>query len=222
MDLKCYRCGEWPCVCRDGITLIHGDCREILPLLPKVDLVLADPPYGIGYDASESTQAGIQPFENIAGEDDLFDPTPWISFRDCILWGANNFCHAIPPRVGQWYFWDKTKQNGLKVRIAEGEFAWHKRGTKPRAFRHLWSGAYKDSESGERSLHPHQKPVVLLRWCIGLSDSDGEILDPFSGSGTTLVAAKQLNRRAIGIELEERYCEIASNRLRQEVLQFSE
>ena len=218
----CYRCDRQPCECADGITLYHGDCREILPLLEKgsVDLVLGDPPYGIGYDASKSSQQGIQPFEKIEGEDDLFDPSPWLAFPDCILWGVNNYCHAIPPRQGQWYFWDKVLRNGLGVRVAEGEFAWHRRGTKPRAFRHLWSGAYRESESGERSQHPHQKPLVLMKWCIGLADNPQVILDPFAGSGTTLRAAKDLGRKAIGIEIEEKYCRIAANRLRQEVLAF--
>jgi DNA modification methylase len=192
----------------------------VLPELEagSVDLVLADPPYGIGYDASASTQQGIQPFAKIVGENDLFDPRPWLTFPDALIWGANNFCHAIPPGEGQWIFWDKVLRNGLGVRIAEGEFAWHKQGTKPRAYRHLWSGAYKDSESGRRSLHPHQKPEALLRWCIGLSPARGTILDPFVGSGTTLRAAKDLGRKAVGIEIEERYCEIAAERLRQGVL----
>lgn len=67
---QCYRCGKQPCDCKDGITLYHADCREVVPLLDtgSIDLVLTDPPYGIGYDASASTQAGIQPFPKITGE----------------------------------------------------------------------------------------------------------------------------------------------------------
>ena len=81
----------------------------------------------------------------------------------------------------------------------------------------MWSGGYRDSERGT-SFHPCQKPVALMRWC--LSFCDGTILDPFMGSGTTLRAAKDLGRQAIGIEIEEKYCEIAANRLRQKVLAF--
>lgn len=201
-----------------GITIYHGDCREVLPTLSKVDLVLADPPYGISYDSDGSSQQGIQRLGSVVGDDDLFDPAFLLGFPDVFLWGCNNFCHAIPPRDGQWYFWDKVTQNGMKVRIAEGEYVWHKQGTKPRAFRHLWSGAFKASESGVKSVHPTQKPVALMKWCISLSPSTGTILDPFMGSGSTLVAAKLCGRRAIGIEIEERYAEIAANRLSQGVL----
>jgi DNA modification methylase len=202
-----------------GIVLYHGDCRDVMAAidLSSVDFVLADPPYGIGYDASKSTQLGITKHAQIAGDDAVFDPTPLLGFRDAILWGCNHYCHAIPPKEGQWYFWDKVTKNGTKVRIAEGEFCWHKLGTKPRAFRHLWSGAYRASEAGDSSLHPNQKPKLLMKWCIEQSPTTGAILDPFTGSGTTLAVARGLFRAAIGIELEEKYCEIAANRLRQEV-----
>ena len=202
---------------QDGITIYHGDCREVLPTLGRFDLLLTDPPYGIRYDASQSTQQGIQPFEAIRGDDEPFDPSLFMGLDDVFLWGANNYCNAIPPMQGQWYFWDKTLQNN-KCRIAEGEFAWHKCGTKPRAFRHLWSGAYRASEGGQRSQHPTQKPIALMRWCLSLAPDAQAVVDPFTGSGTTLVAAKLEGRTAVGIELEERYCEIAANRLAQGVL----
>jgi len=179
--------------------------------LPTADVIVTDPPYGIGYDASVSTQRGIQPFAQIAGELVHFDPRPFLGFDDAIIWGCNHFCDRIPPHEGQWYFWDKTLTNN-GCRIAEGEFAWHKRGTKPRAFRHLWSGAYRASESGERSKHPHQKPVALLRWCIKLL-GPGTILDPFMGSGTTGVACANLGRKFIGIEIEPKYFDIACRRI---------
>ena len=73
---------------------------------------------------------------------------------------------------------------------------------------------------GGKNQHPTQKPVKLMGWCIGLIDDPQSILDPFMGSGTTLRAAKDLNRKAIGIEIEEKYCEIAANRMSQEVLNF--
>ena len=106
----------------------------------------------------------------------------------------------------------------MKVRIAECEFAWHMKGTKPRVFRHLWSGAYRASESGERSRHPTQKPVAVMQWCLSLVVAADCIVDPYMGSGTTLLAAKNNGLRSIGIELEEKYCDIAVERLRQKVL----
>ena len=182
-------------------------------------LLLTDPPYGISLDCKNEASGGIgrQSFDPVHGDSELFDPAPLLDFDDVILFGCNNYCHAIPPRIGQWYFWDKTLQNN-RCRIAEGEFIWHKCGTKPRAFRHLWSGAYRDSESGISSLHPTQKPLALMKWCIELSRTSGVILDPYCGSGTTLRAAKDLGRQCIGIEISEAYCEIAARRLAQEVL----
>ena len=200
-------------------TLILGDCLEVLPTLGRVDAVVTDPPYGIDYNASESSQQGIQKFDAIEGDNKLFDPSPFMGFRDVLMWGCNNYCHAIPPQEGQWYFWDKVTKNALGVRIAEGEYCWHKRGTKPRAFRHLWSGAYRASESGERSQHPTQKPIALIEWCLDMV-SGQTILDPFMGSGTTGVACQRLGRTFIGIEKERRYFDIACKRIEAEMNRF--
>lgn len=203
------------------VRLILGDCLKIAPTLEGVDAVITDPPYGIGYDPSRSTQQGIQRFEMIRGDSDIFDPSPLMEYKDAILWGCNHFCDRIPPRVGQWYFWDKVTQNSLNVRIAEGEFAWHMRGTKPRAFRHLWSGAYRDSESGERSEHPTQKPVALMSWCMDMAKvpQGALILDPYMGSGTTLIAAIRTGRRAIGIEIDPTHYRTAVERVKRELAQ---
>jgi len=193
----------------------------VLPTLAagSVDAVVTDPPYGIGYDASASSQRGIQRFEAIAGDDKPFDPTPFMEFGDVLMWGCNHYCNLIPPMNGQWYFWDKVTRNSLGVRIAEGEYCWHKRGTKPRAFRHLWSGAYRASEAGEKSLHPTQKPVVLLEWCLGMVKGN-IVLDPFMGSGTTGVACVRTGRKFIGVELKPKYFEIAKRRIIAELERF--
>jgi site-specific DNA-methyltransferase (adenine-specific)/modification methylase len=197
-------------------TIHTGDCLEFLRTLPtgSVDAVVTDPPYGIGYDPAESSQQGIQSFAMIAGDDVEFDPSPWLGFPDVILWGANNYCNRLPNRVGQWYFWDKVLKNDLGVRIAEGEFCWHKRGTKPRSFRHLWSGAYRASESGMRSEHPTQKPVALMRWCMDVAGIPvgATVFDPYCGSGSTGVACIQTGRNFIGCEIDPGYAEIARRR----------
>ncbi len=208
---------SFPC----GVTLYLGDCLDILPTLEGVDAVITDPPYGIGYDAEASTQRGIQPFKIIEGDSDTFDPSHLMGFPDVILWGCNNYCHAIPPGEGQWYFWDKVTQNGQKVRIAEGEFAWHKKGTKPRAFRHLWSGAYRASEAGQKSQHPTQKPITLMAWCMEQMKlpEGATVLDPYMGSGTTGIACIRTGRNFIGIEKDPEHFETARKRIEAELAQ---
>jgi DNA modification methylase len=194
--------------------LIHGNCRDVLPM--KADIVLSDPPYGIAYDTEQAKQEEKQQFGAVYGDDEAFDPAHLMEYPDVILWGVNNYCNAIPPNVGQWYFWDKVVQNGQNVRIAEGEFAWHKLGTKPRAFRHLWSGAYRASESGVRSVHPTQKPVVLMAWCLTVAKvaQSATVLDPYMGSGTTGVACVRSGRKFIGIERDPQHFETAVRRIR--------
>ena len=203
-----------------GITIYHGDCRDILPTLEPADLVLTDPPYGIDYKAGDSSQRGIQAHARIAGDSTPFDPEHVLTFPDVICWGANHYARRLPEHEGQFYCWDKVCQNDMKVRIAECEYAWHKQGTKPRVYRHLWSGAYRASEAGQRSLHPSQKPIALMSWCLKLAGDVTSMVDPYMGVGTSLVAAKLAGIKAVGIELEEKYCEIAASRLSQQVLQL--
>ena len=101
--------------------------------------------------------------------------------------------------------------------FADCELVWTNLPGVARLFRHQWSGAMRASERGEPRLHPTQKPLILMRWIIGRCP-EGVVLDPFMGSGTTLRAAKDLGRRAIGIDIDERYCQIAAQRCAQEVL----
>ena len=214
-DLRCYRCRAWPCQCRDGQTIIHGDCREVLPLLEPVDLVLTDPPYGIGWDTKYSRftrlTGGTYSGPIIANDDAPFNPTFLLTYKEVITWGANHYCQLLP--AGSWLLWDKRSTDGTAF-LSDGEIAWWSHG----------HGVYIKSINAQRhrtvqgGFHPTQKPIELMRWCIEKAKSLGTVLDPFLGSGTTLRACKDLGRRGIGIEIEERYCEIAANRLRQEVL----
>lgn len=202
-----------------GIVIYHGDCREILPHLPKVDLVLTDPPYGIDHPCDfksrgRSVLANCRDYPKVNGDDKPFDPLVWISMP-CILWGANHYASRLPDSGG-WLVWDKERPEDLDQSTCE--LAWSNVIKGVRIFHHLWNGMIR---KGDDNLeHPTQKPVELMAWCLQLrwTHSAQIILDPFMGSGTTLRAAKDLGRKAIGIEIEERYCEIAARRLAQEVL----
>ncbi len=201
-------------------TIYHGDCREILPTLPKVDLVLTDPPYGISHPCDFHSRgrgnlAKCSDYAPVFDDNKPFDPAPWIS-QPCILWGGNYFSSKLPEQSG-WLVWDKERPDDLDQSTCE--LAWSNVVKGCRRFRFMWNGMLR---AGERTnlCHPTQKPVELMRWCLSLrwTQDFQTILDPFMGSGTTLRAAKDLGRKAIGIEIEERYCEIAARRLSQEVL----
>lgn len=205
-----------------AVTIYHGDCREILPTLPKVDLVVTDPPYGINHPCNFKTRgrgmlAECRDYPDVYGDNKTFDPAVWIS-DPCILWGANHFSSRLPDSSG-WLVWDKERPEDLDQ--ATCELAWSNVVRGVRRFRYLWHGMIR---AGHDVLeHPTQKPVALMVWCLQLrwTKNFQTILDPFMGSGTTLRAAKDLGRKAIGIEIEERYCEIAAKRMAQEVLQLA-
>ena len=201
-------------------TIYHGDCREILPMIEPVDLVLTDPPYGISYShgkgggkLARSTAFDHHP---IVGDDRPFDPQPFLSFPDAVLWGANHYASRLPDSAC-WLVWDK-REGVCSNDQADCEMAWTTLKQPARLNRHLWNGMLKKSERGERRCHPTQKPIAIMKWCLGFFPKVKTVLDPFMGSGTTLRAAKDLGLKSIGIELEEKYCEIAANRLRQDVL----
>jgi site-specific DNA-methyltransferase (adenine-specific) len=187
-----------------GIVIYHGDCREALPTLPKVDLVLTDPPYGLG----DKLKGGNR--SHCFTHDVLTDLQGVITAAEnAIVWGGNYY--PLPPSRG-WLVW--YKRDSVQT-AADVELAWTSFDMNSRLIDHTIAAT-----NGERVAHPTQKPLRVMRWCLGFAPFAQTILDPFMGSGTTLRAAKDLGRKAIGIEIEEKYCEIAANRLRQEVLKF--
>lgn len=206
----------------DGITLYNADCTDVLPLLSAVDLVLTDPPYGIfkNIDASGVMfgKKTIYSSDKTATEWDVKPSNELLhslmtAGRYYTIWGGNYFADALGASKGT-LVWDKQTGNNT---YADGELAFTNSVGTMRIFHHQWCGAFKDSERGQRAIHPTQKPVALMEWCINLTDAK-RILDPFAGSGTSLVAAKRLGREAIGVEISERYCQIAIDRLRQKEL----
>ena len=204
-----------------GITIFHGDCREVLPLL-EFDVLLTDPPYGIAHPTDYAKRgrgnlARCSDYVPVFADDAPFDPQHLMTPADTIIWGANYFADKLKA-VSGWLVWDKERPHNLDQSTAE--LAWTNCVKGVRVFEHLWNGMMRASEN-EPLSHPTQKPVALMKWCLQLRwVKDGVVCDPYMGSGSTLRAAKDLGRRAIGIEIEEKYCEIAAKRLSQEVLQF--
>jgi DNA modification methylase len=211
------------------IVLLHGDCLEILPLFPEnsIDLVLTDPPYGIGVNKMNLGGGGVAPhmhFEHDKTEnwdERIPDLLAFELFRNIsanqIIWGGNYFAQYLPCSRG-WLVWDKRgEMNGND--FADCELAWTSLSQPVRKITHVWNGMLQQKGmKKEKRAHPTQKPIRLMEWCLNFAPDATLILDPFLGSGTTAVAAKQLGRKCIGIELEAKYLDIAIERLRQEVL----
>ena len=199
---------------QDGITIYHGDCRE---WSGSCDMVLSDPPYGIGWQPRVNHQ------DQVWVDDVQFDPAAWLAVgSEHVLWGGNYFAQLLP-HSADWLTWIKRPIDfdfsSDRRSYATTELAWTDLGCRARFMCHVWDGGMRAGVAENRGfLHPAQKPIELMLWCLSFSKTLGTVLDPFMGSGTTLVAAKRLGRKAIGIELEERYCEIAAERLRQGAL----
>ena len=126
------------------------------------------------------------------------------------MWGANHFANKLPP--GRWLIWDKTLGAGSGD-FSEFEVAWLSTPGADRFFRHMWMGVQRESEHGQSRVHPTQKPVALMEWCLGFLPDAKTILDPFMGSGTTLVACQRIGRQGTGIELDRDYFDIACRRV---------
>lgn len=219
-----------------GITIYHGKAAEIIPQLEAgVDLVLADPPYGVSLDTKNKARnrgfrfahknspkgdgGDSRDWPEIEGDDQPFDPSILLGITEnMILWGGNHFASRLPDSQC-WMVWDR-KDGRAGGTVTDAELAWtsglpYKTN---RVFRHVWSGWQRDSENAETHLHPMQKPVKLMEWCLSFFPESKVILDPYTGSGPVLRAAKNLGKRAIGIDVAEWCCETAAERLSQEVL----
>ena len=187
-------------------TLYLGDCRDILPTLPKVDLVLTDPPYGIGIAAN--------PVRQMHEKLDWDAAPPSVgTINDCIahgdiaiVWGGNYFCL---PAAQCFLVWDKIQPHDFSLAMAE--MAWTNKGGPAKVFRYGMN-RYKADEGVK--LHPTQKPVPLMEWCLDLAPkTTSTVADPFMGVGTTGVACANLGKTFYGIEREPKYFDIACQRI---------
>jgi hypothetical protein len=208
---------------RDGVTIYCGDAREILPEI-SADVMVTDPPYGIEYRSSMTGHHGGTALPGIAGDNDTALRDFAIEQTRCPAIVFGSWKVAKPDGCRMVLTWDKGdhvgmgdlslpwKPNTEEIYVLGSGFIGH-RGT---AVLHFPAPVTWNSVAGGRQ-HPHEKPIPLMRELIKKCPP-GVIVDPFIGSGATLRAAMDLGRKVIGIEIEERYCEIAVKRLAQSVL----
>ena len=190
--------------------LYLGDCMEVLPLLPRVDAVITDPPYGINKDGQKRTtggHGGRKEYEFLGWDGERPAPAVFYAILNSadvhVVWGGNYFADLLPPTM-RWLVWDK----GQRINQSDGELAWT---SMQSALRICTMNRVELMKDGAE--HPTQKPIALMKWCIDQAGKPQTILDPFMGSGTTGVAAVQMGRRFIGIEREPKYFEIACRRI---------
>lgn len=189
-------------------TLYLGDCMDILPTLGKVDCVITDPPYGIGISKNPVRQMHTKKdWDASTPDSSVFDVLREMSNLQ-IIWGGNYF--DLPPSQC-FLIWDKVQPEQFSLAMCE--MAWCSKKSPAKMHRQSVLSYKKD--------HPTQKPVELMRWCIQQAGDQLLILDPFMGSGTTGVAAVQMNRAFIGIERDPTYFEIACERIREAYSQGS-
>lgn len=210
----------------DSVTLYHADCFDVMREMVtySVPLIVTDPPYGINENnkknLSRSGLAKPKDYGDFEWDKQPLDKKYFYEiFRvslNQIIFGGNYYT-AYLSGSSCWLVWDKD--NG-QTEFADCELAWTSFQTAVRKFRWRWSGfRQEDMKHKETRFHPTQKPLPLMKWVLAnYSQPEDIILDPFMGSGTTLVAAKELGRRAIGIDKSKKYCDIAIERLRQECL----
>lgn len=196
-------------------TLYLGDCREILPSLPKVDLVLTDPPYGIG--AGSGTGGNNAAKAKDYGPDtwDKSTPPMWLfgliqeMSKHQIIYGGNYF--VLPPS-SCWLVWDKDNSGNF----ADAELAWTNLQKAVRLKKYRWNGMLQeDMKNKEIREHPTQKPVPVMEWSLSHVPEALTVADPFMGSGTTGVACANMGKTFYGIEREPKYFDIACKRIEQ-------
>jgi site-specific DNA-methyltransferase (adenine-specific)/modification methylase len=193
--------------------LMCGDCLEMLVKVPRigVELLLSDPPYGIALKTDfDKLPAGGKTYQSIIGDDKPFDPRPFLWPPKIILWGGNHF-HSLLPEKGRWLVWAKrAPEDKPDHYFGDCEIAWSNLPGPARLMHLRWAEAEEGAASRN---HPTHKPVQLIRWCIEQAEIEGVILDPFLGSGTTMIAAEQLGRICYGMEIDPPYVSVALQRM---------
>jgi site-specific DNA-methyltransferase (adenine-specific) len=212
LQVPCVRIG-------DLVTLYQGDARAVAAALQPLDAVITDPPYGTGFTFAKARRSRnpLQPTRpaarwstNILGDDQPFDPTPWLAYPQVILWGGNFYAHRLPP-AGAALVWDKRK-GSTPDDHADCELAWTNLPGPARLVSLKWRGLVREGEANvanRAKLHPAEKPLELMVWCV--EKTTGTVLDPYMGSGSTLAACVRLGRPCIWIELDPHYFQVAAH-----------
>jgi len=210
-----------------GVELYLGDSLEIAPSLQGVDAVISDPPYGMAWN-TDSTRftserhsttngkrnAGRNDKAKIHDDHKPFDPSPWLAWEKVVLFGSNHFAARLP--VGTKLIWIKRHDEAFGSFLSDAEEAWMKGGHGIYCKRDL-------SINGEanRRIHPTQKPVPIMAWCMDKAKvpEGATVLDPYMGSGSTIIAAIRTGRKAIGIEKDPEHFKNAVERIKRELAQ---
>jgi DNA modification methylase len=201
--------------------LMCGDATDLVTVNKllngkSVEMIYTDPPYGISHSGKGiQGQTSANDFGQILGDNDVSIAID--SFNLCkslfanqtlIFWGANYFPSVLPNGHG-WIVWDKQKEGNL---FSGAELAFVNYGIKVNVFRHQWHGMIKASEQSQKRVHPTQKPTALAKWCFENYGNPKSVLDLFGGSGSTLIACEETNRKSYLMELDPKYVDVIIKR----------
>jgi DNA modification methylase len=211
--------GHHRLLCGDSTS---SDDLEKLMNEQKADMVFTDPPYGIKVVKSNMVGAdfGIAKkgnYSEVIADDttetaeQFYNTCVSLGFDKFIIWGGNYFTDFLPFSDG-WLIWNKRGDTGIRNTFADGEMAWCSFHTPIRIYSQLWNGMIREGEKDKR-VHPTQKPVRMLSEIINDHIKGDLIFDGFLGSGSTMVAAHQLNRKCYGMELDPKYCQVIIDRM---------
>ena len=192
-----------------GQRLLLGDCLQVMPMLGRFDAVVTDPPYGIGFASRPTRYQRINGMTRKNWDDQPPQDAVLLAVNlatESVVWGGNYF--QLRPSRG-WLIWQKF---GNAPSMADLELAWTSLDMNARAFEKSVKSASLEKNL-QAAAHPSQKPVALMEWCLGFLPDARTILDPFMGSGTTLVACQRLGRNGTGIEVDPEYFDIACRRV---------